>query len=110
MNNKEPYKSMYVESTNMNPTASMTEKPYRFGSVVHIWKRSIHKPEWFFVLCWYFVYHTTVATVAITESVDSVCRDGMDMPYVAIQTEAWKTLLKTTIVRLCGYLTFIRLR
>ncbi len=30
----------------------------------------------------------------ITESVDSVCRDGTDMPYVAIQTEAWKTLLK----------------
>ncbi len=30
----------------------------------------------------------------ITESVDSVCRgDGTDMPYVAIQTEAWKTLL-----------------
>ncbi len=27
----------------------------------------------------------------ITESVDSVCRDGTDMPYVAIQTEAWKT-------------------
>ncbi len=24
----------------------------------------------------------------ITESVDSVCRDGTDMPYVAIQTEA----------------------
>ncbi len=27
----------------------------------------------------------------VTESVDSVCRDGTDMPYVAIQTEAWKT-------------------
>ncbi len=27
------------------------------------------------------------------ESVDSVCRDGMDMPYVAMQTEAWKTNL-----------------
>ncbi len=25
--------------------------------------------------------------MAITESVDSVCRDGTDMPYVAIQTE-----------------------
>ncbi len=33
-------------------------------------------------------------SVIITESVDSVCRDGTDMPYVAIQTEAWKTLLK----------------
>ncbi len=42
----------------------------------------------------------------ITESVDSVCRDGTDMPYVAIQTEAWKTA-KTTVARLCGYLTFI---
>ncbi len=43
---------------------------------------------------------------SITESVDSVCRDGTDMPYVAIQTEAWKTA-KTAVVRLCGYLTFI---
>ncbi len=25
---------------------------------------------------------------------DSVCRDGTDMPYVAVQAEAWKTLLK----------------
>ncbi len=30
----------------------------------------------------------------ITESVDSVCRDGTDMPYVAIQTQAWKSLPK----------------
>ncbi len=30
----------------------------------------------------------------ITESVDSVCRDGTDVPHVAIQMEAWKTLLK----------------
>ncbi len=30
----------------------------------------------------------------IIESVDSVCRDGTDMPYVAILTEARKTLLK----------------
>ncbi len=35
-----------------------------------------------------------VLILGITESVDSVCRDGTDMPYVAIQTEAWKTLLK----------------
>ncbi len=38
------------------------------------------------------VGHTT--HICITESVDSVCRDGTDMPYVAVQTEAWKTLLK----------------
>ncbi len=31
---------------------------------------------------------------SITESVDSVCRDDTDMPYVAIQTETWKSLLK----------------
>ncbi len=37
---------------------------------------------------------TNFTLLHITESVDSVCRDGTDMPYVAIQTEAWKTLLK----------------
>ncbi len=37
---------------------------------------------------------TDMPHASITESVDSVCRDGTDMPYVAIQTEAWKTLLK----------------
>ncbi len=41
------------------------------------------------------------------KSVHSVCRHGTDMSYVAIQTEAWKTLL-IQVVRLCGYLTFIR--
>ncbi len=30
----------------------------------------------------------TISLQTITESVDSVCRDGTDMPYVAIQTEA----------------------
>ncbi len=42
----------------------------------------------------------------ITEPVDSVhvCRDGTDMPYVAIQTEA---SAKTTVVRLCGYLHIV---
>ncbi len=38
--------------------------------------------------------HLRAFVRSITESVDSVCRDGTDMPYVAIQTEAWKTLLK----------------
>ncbi len=42
-----------------------------------------------------------------TESVDSVCRDGMDMPYVVIQTEAWKTLAKNTVICFYRYLTFI---
>ncbi len=36
--------------------------------------------------------------VYITESVDSVCRDGTDMPYVA---EAWKTLLKQQLLDRC---------
>ncbi len=33
-------------------------------------------------------FMVTVVITNITESVDSVCRDGTDMPYVAIQTEA----------------------
>ncbi len=47
-------------------------------------------------LGWYSVkrFHLRLVGTTITESVDSVCRDGIDMPYVAIQTEAWKTLLK----------------
>ncbi len=49
---------------------------------------------------------TSPSFITITESVDSVCRDGTDMPYVAIQTEAWKTA-KTTAIRLYGCLTFI---
>ncbi len=36
------------------------------------------------------------------ESVDSVCRDGTDMPYVTIQTKAWKSLLNNSYT----YLTF----
>ncbi len=37
--------------------------------------------------------NSTEDSSIITESVDSVCRDGTDMPYVAIQTEAWKTII-----------------
>ncbi len=43
--------------------------------------------------------------VYISESVDSVCRDGRDMPYVAMQN--LENSAKTIAIRLYGYLTFI---
>ncbi len=41
---------------------------------------------------------------SVTESVNSVCRDGTDMPYANGSLE---NSAKTAVVRLCGYLTFI---
>ncbi len=56
---------------------------------------------------WAFTWENTVSTYT-QESVNSVCRDGTDMPYNYSNTNgSLENSAKTTVVRLCGYLIII---